>query len=198
MYGINDANRTDPAAQAASVAAERAHHAPILAKALGRDPTPGELYLMHQQGIAGGPALLGADPNTPAWRVIRPYYKSDAIAQKAITGNIPRGSPLYGMDPNSIAAGAFTGFWKDKFEGGMGGNTAPMTAASIGAQTTPSSAPLFAGAQQQPGQAAAQNAVMGQLGQKLMASPDIPFPKPYQFAPLQMPSPLQMPPRRIA
>ena len=96
---LQDANRTDPAAQAAALAAERAHHTPILAKALGRDPTPGELYLMHQQGIAGGPALLGADPNTPAWQVIRPYYKSDAIAQKAITGNIPRGSPLHGMDP---------------------------------------------------------------------------------------------------
>ena len=76
----------------------------------------------------------------------------------------------------------------------MGGNAAPgMTAADMGSQTAPAGVSLFGGMQQQPGQAAAQNAVMGQLGQKLMASPDIPFPKPYQFQPLQQPAPLQMP-----
>ena len=77
-----------------------------------------------------------------------------------------------------------------------------MNAASLGAQTAPAGVPLFGGMQQQPGQAAAQSAVMGQLGQKLMASPDIPFPKPYQFQPLQQPAPLQIPgmqfPRRTA
>ena len=93
-YGITDP--TNPQQQISAVAQERADQTPMLASKLGRDPTPGELYLTHQQGVAGGPALLTADPSLPAWQAIRPYYKSDAVAQRAITGNIPKGSPLYG------------------------------------------------------------------------------------------------------
>jgi hypothetical protein len=165
MYGITGANRADPQAQADAVARERQHHTSILADALGRDPSPGELYIMHQQGIAGGPALLTADPNTPAWKTVRPYYNSDYMAKKAITGNIPSNNPLYGMPADNIATGAFTGLWKDKFEGGMQGgympptqaasgsppglptqaDAAPMSAAGLGAQTTPA----FAGGGQQ-------------------------------------------------
>ena len=37
-------------------------NAAYFTKSMGRAPTPAELYLMHQQGIAGGPALLKADP----------------------------------------------------------------------------------------------------------------------------------------
>ena len=70
-------------------------HCTVLSRALGRDPTPGELYLTHQQGIAGGPALL-AGGDRPAWQVIRPYYKSDAIAKQAITGNLPQDPGLRG------------------------------------------------------------------------------------------------------
>ena len=95
QFGITDANRLDPAAQAAAVDRVRALHGPVLSRALGRDPTPGELYLTHQQGIAGGPALL-AGGDRPAWQVIRPYYKSDAIAKQAITGNLPQDSGLRG------------------------------------------------------------------------------------------------------
>jgi len=54
QFGLSDANRTDPDAQAAAVAREAQLHGQVLARALGRDPTPGELYLTHQQGIAGG------------------------------------------------------------------------------------------------------------------------------------------------
>src|SRR4051812_4952707 len=61
-YGISDANRTDPAAQAAAVRQNGLANMPGLTKALGREPTPAELYIAHQQGIAGGPALLTADP----------------------------------------------------------------------------------------------------------------------------------------
>lgn len=128
QYGITDANRSDPNAQAAAVQAEWDRFRPILASKLGRDPTPGELYLMHQQGIAGGPALLSADPNQPAWQAIRPYYNSDAMAQKAIGGNIPTGSALYGQDPSGITAGDFSKFWVSKFEGGLpaGGQPLPI------------------------------------------------------------------------
>lgn len=118
QYGITD--YTDPNQQATAVAREAQTNAPALSKALGRAPTAGELYLTHQQGIAGGPALLTADPGTPAWQAIRPYYKSDAAAQKAITGNIPKGSALDGLDVDKVTAGNFSKFWVSKFEGGQG------------------------------------------------------------------------------
>jgi hypothetical protein len=113
QFGLNDQNRTDPTAQAAAVQREAALHSGVLARALGRQPTPGELYLAHQQGIAGGPALLTGG-NTPAWQAIRPYYKSDAMAQKAIAGNLPVGS---GIDPATATADQFSRFWVGKFEG---------------------------------------------------------------------------------
>lgn len=114
QFGLNDQNRTDPTAQAAAVQREAALHSGVLGKALGRAPTPGELYLTHQQGIAGGPALLNGG-DTPAWQTIRPYYKSDAMAQKAISGNLPAGS---GLDPTKATAKQFSQFWVNKFEGG--------------------------------------------------------------------------------
>lgn len=119
QFGLNDQNRTDPDAQAAAVQREAALHSGVLSKALGRDPTPGEMYLTHQQGIAGGPALLTADPSQPAWQVIRPFYKSDAVAQKAITGNIPGNDPLARAAPGDISAGDFRNMWVNKFERGM-------------------------------------------------------------------------------
>jgi GH24 family phage-related lysozyme (muramidase) len=77
------------------------------------------------------------------------------------------------------------------------GDTPPiLNAASMGAQGTPAGVPLFGGAQ--PGQQQGALNQMGQVGQNLMASPPIPFPKPYQFQPLQQPAPLQLFPRRTA
>lgn len=129
QFGLNDQNRTDPAAQAAAVQREAVLHSGVLSKALGRDPTPGEMYLTHQQGIAGGPALLTADPSQPAWQVIRPFYKSDAIAQKAITGNIPGNDPLARASAGDITAGDFRNMWVSKFERGLP-QGAPQQAAS--------------------------------------------------------------------
>lgn len=116
LYGVTDP--TDPMSEAQAVARERAAFVPKLQSVLGRPPTAGELYLMHQQGVAGGPALLSADPSMPAWQAVRPFYKSDAVAKSAISGNIPKGSPLYGMDPTKITAGDFRNFWINKFQGG--------------------------------------------------------------------------------
>lgn len=127
-YGLGDHNRNDYGSQAAAVGREYAEHYPILQKALGRPPTHGESYLTHQQGVAGGPALLTADPATPAWQAIRPFYKNDAIARQAITGNIPRGHDLYGRDPNEVSAGDFTRLWTGRFGGQPVGASSPETA----------------------------------------------------------------------
>jgi hypothetical protein len=131
-YGITAANRTDPEVQAAAVRREAQEHAATLRAALGRDPTAGELYLAHQQGVAGAPALLSADPNMPAWQAVRKYYPSDAIAKKAITGNIPSTHPLYGQDADAVTAGNFTKLWIDKFERGGGGGASPTRFAAAG------------------------------------------------------------------
>lgn len=131
-YGITDQNRTDPAAQTRAVQMEAAEHYPILQKALGRAPTAGELYLTHQQGVAGGPALMTASQDQPAWMAIRPYYKSDAIAKQAISGNIPSNHALYRSDVNGITAGDFRNLWVSRFDGGTG---AASAAASRGLGT---------------------------------------------------------------
>ena len=123
-YGITDSS--DPAQNARAVARERQEFTGILQTRLGRDPTPGEVYLMHQQGIAGGPALLTANPDVPAWQAIKQYYPSGEVAKKAITGNIPRGSPLYGKNADEITAGDFSKFWVNKFEGSGIPNIAPQ------------------------------------------------------------------------
>jgi hypothetical protein len=140
-YGLSDANRGDASAQSAAVLREAAEHAAVLQKALGREPTPGELYLTHQQGVAGGPALLSADPTIPAWQAIRPYYKSDAIARKAITGNIPGDNPLAKQSADSITAGDFRNLWVNKFERGIG-RAPTQVAASPAAPTASQSAPF--------------------------------------------------------
>jgi hypothetical protein len=80
QYGINRNNWQDPAAQENALSQEIADHTNQFQKRFGRTPTQNELYLMHQQGAAGGLAITSADPNTPAWRVIRRFYESDAIA----------------------------------------------------------------------------------------------------------------------
>ena len=62
-YGL--ANKFDPVQSADAGARLLKDNRTYLAKALGREPTPGELYLAHQQG-AGGAAKLLANPNRRA------------------------------------------------------------------------------------------------------------------------------------
>jgi hypothetical protein len=123
-YGISSANRTDPAVQAAAVARERAGNTAQLTRALGREPTFADHYLAHQQGLAGASALF-SNPNIPAWQAIRPFYGSDAMAQRAITGNIPTGNPLSRLGVNDISSAGFAQMWQDRFNRGLTGATAP-------------------------------------------------------------------------
>jgi len=131
QYGITDANRTDPMVQAAAVAAEHAKNNNALASVLGRDPTFADHYLAHQQGLAGAKALF-SNPDQPAWQAIRPFYKSDAIAQRAIMGNIPAGNSMRSRDPNDITAADFTGMWRDKFNRGLPGSAVAAAQPSVG------------------------------------------------------------------
>lgn len=132
-YGINPANRTDPAVQADAVLREREGHRPQLTSVLGRDPTDADHYLAHQQGLAGASALL-TQPDMPAWQAVRKFYKNDRIAQQAITGNIPSDHPLSKSDVNDIRSSDFTSMWRDKFNKGLKGG-GPIETAMAGDTT---------------------------------------------------------------
>lgn len=67
QYGLTD--KTDPYASADAAARLAADNKAILTKALGREPTAGELYLAHQQGGGGAAALL-SNPNAPAASIV--------------------------------------------------------------------------------------------------------------------------------
>jgi hypothetical protein len=134
QFGVKDPN--DPAQVLQGLTNERNS----FEKGLGRPISDGEFYMMHQQGRAGGPALMNANPNTPAWQAVRQYYPSDAVAQRAIWGNVPtdkRGQ--FGNDVNNVSAGQFTNLWTSRFGGGAA-PTAQTVAAKPSSQ--PASGPL--------------------------------------------------------
>jgi hypothetical protein len=88
----------------------------------GRDPSPGEMYLMHQQG-AGGAINLLRNPGAPA---------SSVVGDKAIALNA--GQP-------GMTAGDFANLWTKKFGAGSqhaGSRAAPVPDA---AGVTPGVAP---------------------------------------------------------
>jgi hypothetical protein len=86
------------------------------ARKYGREPTAADLYLVHQQGGAGAAAHM-ANPEGIAWKNIRPYYKSDEIAKKAIWGNVPSDlKAKYGSVEN-MTSGQFSDMWRAKVEG---------------------------------------------------------------------------------
>lgn len=79
-----------------------------LLSSLGREPTPAEVYLAHQQG-AGGAAALISNPNTPAGQLVPPAN---------IRSN--------GGDPNAPAA-QFVALWQNKYAKAAGQPGVPFT-----------------------------------------------------------------------
>ena len=91
-----------------------------LRSALGRDPTPGELYLAHQQGYGGAKALL-SDPQGNVVDVLSTAYGGDK--NKALTAIKNNGG-----NPN-MTSGQFASRWVG--DQGMGSTTgAPPTVVS--------------------------------------------------------------------
>lgn len=83
----NGAAITDPTANAdAFMRYFKGKLQPGMQAGLGRPATPGELYLGHQQGVAGANALL-ANPSQTAADTLSPFYNNLRGATAAITGN---------------------------------------------------------------------------------------------------------------
>lgn len=95
---------------------EARQNAEALRPVLGRDATGADLYLAHQQGLAGSKALF-QNPDMPAWQAVRPFYGSDEIAKKAISGNA--GSV-------DMTSRQFTDMWANRYNA-----TKPMDLAQV-------------------------------------------------------------------
>lgn len=104
-YGLK--NPRDRKAARIAVGQLTADNRAALIKALGREPTKGELYLAHQQG-AGGAIKLLRNPGAAATSV---------VGLKAVTLN---------GGTASMTAGQFANLWISKFENRPARNTAPV------------------------------------------------------------------------
>lgn len=96
QYGLS--NPFDPVANIDAGIRLASDNRAALARALGREPTAGELYLAHQQG-AGGAIKLLTNPNAPA---------ASLVGAQAVRLN--GGSP-------DMTAGQFAGMWDRKMGG---------------------------------------------------------------------------------
>lgn len=128
----------------------------------GVDPSGANLYLMHQQGPAGGLALLRAPPETSAVAALTPAYETNgrtpdqaaAIATRAIVGN--------GGKPD-MTAGQFVDHWNQKWGaapgvGASGAAAYPSTADALRATIAPTLTQARAHAEQLfPGDSQAQD-----------------------------------------
>lgn len=103
-YGLTGSKRNDPTAQAYAAARMMATNAQSLSRTLGREPTAGELYLAHQQGLGGATALL-RNPGRNAVDVLAEVYGSRSRAEQAVR--------LNGGKPGQTA-GQFAGQWVEK------------------------------------------------------------------------------------
>jgi hypothetical protein len=84
----------------------------------GREPTPTEIYLQHQQGVAGL-AAHQANPDAPAWQNMAStgegQQKGAGWARLAITGNLPP-EALARYGPN-ITSRQFIEVWRNRVQG---------------------------------------------------------------------------------
>jgi hypothetical protein len=95
----------------------------------GRTATPMDMYGIHQQGAAGYDAHL-ANPDQIAWKSIRKYYSSDAMAKKAIWGNVPDKEKAEIGSVENLTSGRFTSMWGSRVEGGPEGTFSGRVAKS--------------------------------------------------------------------
>jgi len=98
QYGLDD--KYDAYASADAGAALMADNTAGLRKSLGREPSPGELYLAHQQGLGGATSLL-SNPSSRA---------ADVVGSAAV--NLNGGNPR-------MSAMDFTNLWNGKMAKGL-------------------------------------------------------------------------------
>lgn len=126
-FGGTPENRGDLSAQADVGVGFLASAQKAASDALGRKAEGWETYLAHQQGRAGGPALLKADPDENAIDALTPAYKGNrAAATQAILRN---------GGTADMTAGQFKNLWRDKYVRNSGTGARDSGAASARAAT---------------------------------------------------------------
>jgi hypothetical protein len=78
-----------------------------------RAPSGAELYLMHQQGVAGFEAHM-ANPDAPAWENVSRFH-GDRKAKKAIWGNIPADEKKHLGSVDKVTSRDFVNLWTNRF-----------------------------------------------------------------------------------
>jgi hypothetical protein len=112
FQSVGGGNINDPGDQVRAALALARKNAPALQQ-MGVPADAANLYIMHQQGPAGGRALLTAPPEVNAITALAPAYNgNEAIARQAIVNN--GGTP-------DMTAGQFVQMWRERW-GGAGGN----------------------------------------------------------------------------
>lgn len=91
---------------------------------LGRPLTPGEIYLVHQQGVGGSYEHI-TKPDRPAWQSMHATgegrNKGEGWSRLAIWGNVPdKDKARYGSVEN-LTSGEFAKMWSDRIARGGGG-----------------------------------------------------------------------------
>ncbi len=90
--GGTGSDRLDAGRQIQLGVALAGQNSTALAKDLGRQPQPWEVYLAHQQGMGGAKALLNADPSASAAGVLG--GSTDKLTQNGIPANATAGQAL--------------------------------------------------------------------------------------------------------
>jgi hypothetical protein len=117
-----------------------------LARQLGRQPTPTEVYMAHQQGPAGVLAHL-SNPDAPAWENMystgEGQRRGANWAKRAIWGNVPDDlKPQYGLTPGAsgfakdVASGALDNLSSNQFVNGIWARKVEGTGAVPGSRYT--------------------------------------------------------------
>jgi hypothetical protein len=111
----------DPAANLNAGAAKLAGEIATFRQNYGREPTPTDIYMTHQQG-QGGYAAHSANPNGAAWMnmasTAEGRQKGENWAKAAIWGNIP--DDIKAQFPggvNTVTSQDFVNTWRQKVEG---------------------------------------------------------------------------------
>lgn len=127
---LGGTNINDPGQQADAAAKYMVQNKTALSSALGRPPTPSELYLAQMQGAKGAQALISAPTGETAVNALIKAGVNPKIALLSITGN--------GGKAN-MSAGDFVSKWDGQFQRNMaavsGGNGSATR--SVSGQTVP-------------------------------------------------------------
>lgn len=132
-------NINDPAENLEIGAQRLRENKEALRRRLGRDPSPTELYLAHQQGLGGVAAHMAA-PAQAAWksmlstaegqaRAARDPAGAERWAKAAVWGNVPDALKARFGSVDRVTSGDFMTLWQGRVEGAdramaQGGNGA--------------------------------------------------------------------------